>query len=65
MTRQEANTVLPVEERMLVFLALVEAQDSGMTVPRSRTAVAQRFGLSEQQVRQIEQDGLEGEWPPL
>jgi hypothetical protein len=65
MTREPVNKVLTVEERMQIFLTLVEAQDGGMTVPRSRTAVAEQYSLSEQQVRRIEQEGLDGQWPPL
>jgi hypothetical protein len=52
-------------ERMKVFVALVEAQDSGLTVLRSREVVAKRFGLTERQVRHIEREGLDGQWPPL
>ena len=43
--------------RKEIFLALVDAQDHAMTVPQSRRAVAERFGLSESQVRQIEREG--------
>jgi hypothetical protein len=56
---------LSQEERMEIFPALVQAQDREMTVPQSRKTVAERFGVSEQQVCQIEQQGLEGNWPPL
>ncbi len=55
---------LSQEERMEIFLALVKAQDE-MPVVRSRKVVAERFGVSEQQLRQIEREGLEGNWPPL
>jgi hypothetical protein len=54
-----------LEERMVMFLALVEAQDNRMTVAQSRKAVAERFGVSEKLVRQIEQEGLDATWPPL
>jgi hypothetical protein len=50
---------------MEVFAALVEAQDGNMTVAQSRKVTAERFALSEQQVRRIEQEGLDGGWPPL
>jgi hypothetical protein len=46
-------------------LALVEAQDRDMTVAQSRKLVADRFGLSESQVRAIEREGLDRQWPPL
>jgi len=52
-------------ERMEVFRALVEAQDGGTAVALSRTVVAQRFGIAEEQVRRIEREGLDGNWPPL
>jgi DNA-directed RNA polymerase sigma subunit (sigma70/sigma32) len=54
-----------LEERREMFLALVEAQDRDMTVTQSRKAIAERFKLSEQRVRQIEREGLDGHWPPL
>ncbi len=64
MAQHEAKT-LSQEERMQVFLALVEAQDGEMTVAQSRQAVAGRFGVTEQQVRQVEREVLDGNWPPL
>ena len=48
-----------------IFLALVEAQDHGMSPAQSRQAVAGRFGVSEGRVRKIEQEGLDNDWPPL
>jgi DNA-directed RNA polymerase sigma subunit (sigma70/sigma32) len=65
MPQQEVKRFLSQEARMEIFQALVEAQDSGMRVPQSRKVVAERFGVSEQRVRQIEQEGLDGNWPPL
>jgi hypothetical protein len=56
---------LPEERRREVFLALVEAQDRKASVAQSRRLVAERFGLSERQVREIEQEGLDRQWPPL
>ncbi len=56
----------PLEElRKAAFLALVEAQDKGAAVAKSRRAVAKQFGISEEQVSKIEKEGLEKEWPPL
>jgi hypothetical protein len=56
---------LPEPRRKEIFLALVEAQDQGMSPAESRKVVAERFGVSEGRVREIEREGLENEWPPL
>ncbi len=60
-----ADKTLSLAERMEVFQALVEAQDRNMTAAQSRKKIAERFGISEEQVRRIEREGLEGDWPPL
>ncbi len=65
MLSKNANTGLSIERRMQVFAALVEAQDGKMSVADSRKATAERFGLTEQEVRKIEAEGLDGQWPPL
>ena len=63
---QEQNDEQPSEDRRKeIFLALVDAQDQKMGVPQSRTLMAQRFGVDESQVRLIEREGLEHQWPPL
>ena len=51
--------------RMEIFQALVDAQDQDVGVARSRKLVADRYGLSETQVKEIEEEGLDNEWPPL
>jgi hypothetical protein len=56
---------LPEPVRKEIFLAVVEAQDSRMTVPESRRAVAERFGITEAQVAAIEREGVDQGWPPL
>jgi len=60
-----ADRKLSQDRRMEVFKALVEAQDGEMGVAQSRKEVAQRFGISDRQLRQIEQEGVDGDWPPL
>jgi hypothetical protein len=57
--------LLPEPRRKEIFLALVQAQDGGASVKESRNLVANQFGVSVQEVRLIEQDGLAEEWPPL
>jgi hypothetical protein len=54
---------LPDARRKEIFLALVDAQDHDMPVDLSRKVVAERFGVSEAQVRQIEREGLDNDWP--
>jgi hypothetical protein len=56
---------LPESRRKEIFLALVEAQDNEMSPAESRSAVAERFGVSEGRVREIEREGLDNDWPPL
>jgi hypothetical protein len=57
---------LTLQQRRDVFQALVNTQDMGiMSVAQSRQHVMKQFELTEAQVRQIEEEGLEKEWPPL
>jgi hypothetical protein len=56
---------LPEVLRQEIFLALVTAQDQGMPVQQSRTAVAQRYTISADSLGKIEREGLEKDWPPL
>ena len=57
---------LTLQQRREIFHALVATQDMGlMTVPQSREYVAKHFDITDAQLRQIEEEGLEKEWPPL
>jgi DNA-directed RNA polymerase sigma subunit (sigma70/sigma32) len=56
---------LPEDQRKEIFLALMDAQDHDLTAEQARKVVATRFGVSENQVRQIEREGLDNGWPPL
>jgi hypothetical protein len=62
---QENTARLPEARRMEIFLALVEAQDGELSVAQSREMVSKRFDLSESEVRMIEREGLDRQWPPL
>lgn len=55
---------LSEDRRREIFVAVVEAQDQ-MTVAQSRKLIAERFGISESQVRNIEREGIDQQWPPL
>jgi hypothetical protein len=59
------ETPMPEDRRKEIFLALVDAQDHDMTVAQSRKVISERFGITEAQVRRIEQEGLAHGWPPL
>ena len=57
---------LTLQQRQDIFLALVTTQDMGvMTVSQSREHVTKQFDIGDAQLRQIEEEGLENEWPPL
>ena len=56
----------PEPRRKEIFQALVDVQDTGsMTVAQSRKFIAERYGVSEIQLKEIEHEGLENGWPPL
>jgi len=57
---------MTIQERREVFHALVSTQDMGvMSVPQSREHVSKQFDITDAELRQIEEEGLEKEWPPL
>jgi len=65
MAQGKSEEHLSEPRRQEIFLALVDAQDHDLSVSQSRQLVAERFGVSESQVRLIEREGLERQWPPL
>ena len=56
---------LTIQQRRDIFRDLVSAQDLGSSVRQSYQVITERFDITEAQLRQIEQEGLEKEWPPL
>lgn len=56
---------LTLQQRQAIFEDLVRTQDSGFNVSRSRQVTAEKHEISESQLRQIEDEGLDNEWPPL
>jgi DNA-directed RNA polymerase sigma subunit (sigma70/sigma32) len=57
---------LTSQQRQEVFHALVSTQDLGMmTVAQSLQHVAKQFEITDAQLRQIEEEGIDKEWPPL
>jgi hypothetical protein len=59
------NGGIPLENRQVIFLTVVNAQDRGIPVIKSRLDVAQQFGVTEDDVKAIEREGLDKQWPPL
>jgi hypothetical protein len=56
---------LTLQQRREIFHTLVLTQDMVTNVPRSRQIVTEKYDITEAQLRQIEEEGLEKEWPPL
>jgi len=56
---------LSTERRKEIFHTLVTTQDVNPDVPRSKQIVAKKFGITESQLREIEDEGLDNQWPPL
>jgi hypothetical protein len=56
---------LSTEEKMEIFSHLVATQDAGESVRKSYETVTEHFAISEEQLKVIEKEGLDNEWPPL
>jgi hypothetical protein len=65
MTQNKCHEQASEDQRKEVFLVLVDAQDHELDVAESRRLIAQRFGMSESLIRQIEREGIDSQWPPL
>ena len=53
------------DPRQNVFRALIESQDSGLSVADSRAKIAAQFNLTTDDIRGIERAGIDAKWPPL
>jgi hypothetical protein len=51
--------------RKEIFRALVDTQDQQVSVLQSRALIAKRFGIDTRQLKSIEQEGIDNDWPPL
>ena len=54
-----------LQERKEIFRELVLAQDLGAGVRQSYQIITERYEINDAQLRQIEDEGLDKEWPPL
>jgi hypothetical protein len=56
---------LSTEEKKEIFSHLVATQDAVANVRKSYEMVTEQYSISEEQLKQIEDEGVENEWPPL
>ena len=56
---------LTLQQRQEIFKDLVMTQDVVMNVRKSYEMVTEKYEITEAQLRQIEDEGLDKEWPPL
>ena len=56
---------LTMPQRQEIFLALVHTQDLVHNVRKSYQVITEKFEITERQLREIEDEGLDKEWPPL
>jgi hypothetical protein len=66
MTREYTTVpTLPLAVRQAAFATLVYIQDRGRSVGAARAETARRYNLTLTQVRAIEREGVDFDWPPL
>lgn len=57
---------LTLQQRREIFRALVDTQDQQiMSIPESRQTIIKQFKITDVQLRQIEEEGSDKDWPPL
>lgn len=65
MANRKVEIDLSDDEQRAVFADLVAVQDESVGVAESRSRIAERYGLTVEQVKELEERGLKGKWPPL
>ena len=57
---------LTLQQRREIFRALVDTQDQNtMSVAESRQQIIRDYKITDAQLRQIEEEGSDRDWPPL
>jgi hypothetical protein len=56
---------LTMQNRQEIFHALVTTQDVVHNVRKSYQMITEKFEITDKQLREIEDEGLDKEWPPL
>jgi hypothetical protein len=59
---QQSEGSIPEHIRQRMFHLLVTAQDMEMSVAESGRMITDKFGVSEDQVRRIEREGMQRGW---
>jgi hypothetical protein len=62
MLGQQSEGSIPEHIRQKMFHLLVTGQDMEMTVAESRRMITDKFGVSEDQVRRVEREGIQRGW---
>jgi hypothetical protein len=52
-------------DRREIFFKIVRMQDEGVSLEESRTRIAAEFGVDVNRVHEIEDEGIQNDWPPL
>jgi membrane carboxypeptidase/penicillin-binding protein len=67
MTQRKTEEALPETRRKEIFSALVDYQEqmAELNVAQSRKVIAEKFGISDSQLKKIEREGIDEQWPPL
>jgi hypothetical protein len=61
-----ASRRLSIQQRREIFQDLVATQDGmPMQVRQSYDIITEKYAISKAQLKQIENEGLEKQWPPL
>lgn len=57
---------LTLQQRKEIFRALVDTQDQNlMSVSDSRQSIIRQYKITDVQLKQIEEEGSDKDWPPL
>jgi hypothetical protein len=59
------DSCLGKPERQKIFADLVKLQDLGLKASESRRQIVEHYRINSQQLIEIEEEGIEEEWPPL
>ena len=62
---KEVEAGMEETDRKEVFRTLVDLQDRGCQFEDSHDQAAARYGITRTELRRIEREGIDKQWPPL